>query len=384
MKKISSLLIALGLVSGLSACNSGGSANNNPHATYSVAVRGNGVESDIVTMQEIRLQPLTNAQKEKATQAGLQHTLLATQMINDSYTVQQNGLKGFPDNFYNNASINNLIPLNQLAFGSCVTFATVAGLSYRNSNYSNTTDISPLDVLNAGYLLYPNNMDSTGWDGLPDAYTLLSRLEGIGYYHDYYTTNNTYKSLSQQYSNYGSSDGLTIDLLTSLPGFSSQLNDYNNLGGLNGPFTQSFANIKGKWSPLYDDVSTQNTSLVKKALDNGEVVLIGFDVYDANTPADSVACQNGGGSVDGSLSYIYNAQTNTIKFGSSTRPNTWANPSGCVLGGHEVWVVGYATAANGDTIFIIRNSWGNAGDQGQFYMTADYLNNASHDASVIY
>lgn len=388
MKKLSSLLIAIGLVSGLAACNNGGSltqsnVSNPPTATsvknrtFPVEVKGNGVESSNITIQHIRLMPLTQDQINKANLISAQNTsLLSTSILDTTFNVA-NGVSGFPANFYNNAAVANLIPLNQLSFGTCVTFSEAAALSYLNSRYNSTVNISPVDLLYAGYLLNQTDMSSTEWDGLSDASTLLNRLESIAYYKNYNATNNTYSSLSSAYDNSGDSGDLTFAQLTA---------SYNNLGGVNGNFTYNFSNLAGNWTTLFNDSGLNNSSLITNALDNGQIVLLDFNVYDANSAANSSACLSGNVHTVGTMDYQYNSSTGTINqatAASASQNNTWALPTGCLAGGHQVWVIGYSKASDGSLLFIIRNSWGNSGDQGQYYMTDTYLNSASTYAAAV-
>lgn len=397
MKKLSSLLITLGLVSSLAACNNGASPTqsnvSNPptttsikNRTFPVEVKGNGEESNNITIQHIRLMQLTPDQINKANLISAQNASLLSTSIPDATFNVANGISGFPANFYNNASIANLIPLNQLSFGTCVTFSEAAALSYLNSGYTSTVNISPVDLLDAGYLLNQSDMSSTGWDGLNDASTLLNRLESIGYYENYNATNSTYSSLSSAYDNSGDSGDLTFAQLNALSGFNTQLTAYNNLGGVNGNFTYNFSNLAGNWTTLFNDSGSNNASLVTNALDNGQVVLLDFNVYDANSAANSSACQSGNVHTVGTMDYQYDSSTGTINqatAASASQNNTWALPTGCLAGGHQVWVIGYSKASDGSILFVIRNSWGNSGDQGQYYMTDTYLNSAATYAAAV-
>lgn len=391
MKKLYILLLSITSTTIITACNSGGSANGtntsanqmSSHA-YQIYVRGNGSESNITSVQHIRLMPLSQEQTDNANKISLNNqSLLSAASVPSSYNIG-NGINGFPTNFYNNASVSNLIPLNQLYFGSCVTFSEVAALSYLRSSYSSTVDISPLDLLDAGYSLYPNDMSSTGWDGLADASTLLNRLPSIGYYENYAATNTAYANLSNAYENSGDTGDLTITQLKKLSGFNTQLNSYNSLGGINGSFTYSFNDIASKWSTLFNAQGVGNSSLVKDALNNGQVVLLDFNVYDASNGANSSACLSGNIQTVGTLDFTYNSNVGTFTLNTTgTQNNTWAYPTGCLAGGHQVWIVGYATANDGSTLFVIRNSWGNSGDQGQYYMTDTYLDNAATYAAAV-
>lgn len=371
------------------ACNSGAtpSASNSTSPTaqgtgYEVYVKN---ESDnTIQIQKIQLTHLSPEHLQEAQQFALQNAQLlsTTAAPASSYTVAT-GVSGFPANFYGNSS-TKLIPLNQQYFGSCVTFSTVAGVSYIDSNYASTTDISPLDILDEGYEMYPTDISSTGWDGLPDASTLLGRMPNLAYYRNYNDTVITYNALSTAYQNSGDSGDLTISQLTRLSGFNNQLSAFEQL--TTSSSGTAFSNVSGAWTQLASNYGTNNSSIIKGALDNGNIVLIGFDVYDSSETANSTACLNGQGSTLGSAEYLYNATTSTINkvtSASSSSYNAWTNPSGCLLGGHEVWVVGYSKSTSGQLIFTIRNSWGNSGDKGQYYMTDNYVNTAVSSITAV-
>lgn len=371
------------------ACNSGAPGSNsstNPStqqgAGYDVYVKNES--SDTIQVQKIRLTHLSPEHLQKAQLFTLQNAqlLAATAAPATSYAIAK-GVSGFPANFYSNSSAK-LIPLNQQYFGSCVTFSTVAGVSYIDSNYASTTDISPLDILDEGYEMYPTDISSTGWDGLPDASTLLGRMPNLAYYHNYNDTVSTYNALSTAYQNSGDTGDLTISQLTRLSGFSSQLSKFEQLAATSNGM--AFSNVSNAWSQLASDYSTNNASIIKSALDNGNIVLIGFDVYDSSEAANSSACLNGQGSTLGSAEYLYNAASSSVnKISSAAASNydAWTNPSGCVLGGHEVWIVGYSKSTSGQLIFTIRNSWGNSGDNGQYYMTDNYVNTAVNSITAV-
>lgn len=397
-KSYSSFIVILGAATGLVACqtnnNVGGIPANGSNGAQSAVkfypVQVKAADNSSESIAFIRLMPLTQEHIQKANQMALQSASLQSASVPETSYSLGNGINGFPNNFY--SSSPNLTPLNQQSFGTCVTFSTSAALSYLYSNYSSTVNVSPLDILDAGYELNTTNISLTGWDGLQDAATLLTRLQTVGYYNNYNNTATTYNNLSNAYlntqtGNQGSETGLTIAQLQNIPGFSSQLSAFDNLGGINS-YTNTFTNLSSKWSNLFTDYSSNNATLVKNALDNGDVVLLAFDIYYASVAANSTNCTNGVGvHTVGTMQYKYNPSTGTINqttASSATANNTWASPTGCLLGGHEVWVVGYATASDGSLVFIIRNSWGNSGDSGQYYMTDTYLNTAASSASIVH
>ena len=106
-----------------------------------------------------------------------------------------------------------------------------------------------------------------------------------------------------------------------------------------------------------------------------------FNVYDSNA---SKSCTKGAVSTQGTAKYTYNSSTGTLTQSTPDKDtNAWVNPTKCLLGEHQIWVVSYGTDNAGNTMFIIRNSWGDSGDQGQYYMSDVYLNNAATYAAQV-
>ena len=281
---------------------------------------------------------------------------------------------------------NQLPPLNQKDFGTCVTFSSSAALSYLTTG--STVNVAPLYVLDQGYI-DENGFPHSGWDGLANAGVLLQRLlqsyDGVpgqnqGYYPNYNDTKETYDKLSLEYVFSGEQGNLTSEQLQR-SGFDSQLNSYKTLSSSN-PATL-FTNVKASNLNLTAG-SSDNAKIVKKALDNGSLVLMDFDVYDADVPAGNT-CTKHNVTTTGTAAYTFDTSTGVLSEESHPKTtNSWVNPTGCLLGGHQIWVVDYGTDKQGNMMFFIRNSWGHSGDQGQYYMSDSYLNSAASYAAQLY
>ena len=57
------------------------------------------------------------------------------------------------------------------------------------------------------------------------------------------------------------------------------------------------------------------------------------------------------------------------------------SPAGSLVDGHSVVLVGYAQHSQlpGGGYFILRNSWGNTGDNGYGYLSFDYVRKYAND-----
>jgi hypothetical protein len=388
MKKFSkSWLIVSTLVSStlLVACGSGNNstlgstpgANNGSNGNPNNAIAPAGKFSIYMTdgsTQHIRLLPLQPQQLANSMRIAATRT---PQLPQPSYQTSP-GLFGFPANFYGN---NKLPTLNQLDFGTCVTFSSSAALSYLYSGYTTTTQVSPVNILDASYAQTNQSVALSGWDGLENAGVLLDRLPSMGYFQDYYATQPTYSQLSNEYDLLGVSGDLTKAQLTGLKDFIPQYMAYLNSSNR---FESGFTNLNPNL--LFAQPGANNASQVIQALDAGKIVLLDFNVYDASVAANSQQCQNAAQlSTVGTYAYKYNSLSGNIEQQASAQSsnNTWVIPNGCPVGGHQVWVVGYAKASNGQTLFVIRNSWGDSGDDGQYYMTDDYLIGAATYAVTV-
>lgn len=395
--KVYLMFLSLGVGSLLAACNGGSSNNSSQNSVQDMSLpitvnKNNNrpfyvQEKDDIgntQSQRIRLMPLTDDQVRTANKIMAERATIQTPQKNYSIPNQSAGISGFPGNFW--SSSPNLKPLNQQDFGACVTFSSSAALSYVTSNYTSTVNVSPLDILNFSTLTNPNNINNSGWDGLSDAGALLTTLGSgsFGFYNTYAMTNPYYISLSSQYAASGDTGNLQYVQLYALESYPPQINNYQALNGINGPFNYSFSGLSSAWAPLFTSISANNATLVVDALKSGAAVLLDFNLYDSSVSAQSDACNNGQVQTIGTMTYQYDSNTGQIIQNNSnkaTSNNAWVNATGCLIGGHQVWVVGYAQAANGGYIFVIRNSWGGSGDSGQYYMTDDYINNAASYAA---
>jgi len=398
MKKIILTLSTMVLTLNLSACNSGGSttdslSNNTSQSTNSLPIIAGKNNQRLFTLgantQEIQLnsspltnnrvislKPLTQDQANKAQELGQQQAnlLATTRELNGAFSSTYSAASSIKDT--NSFFDSTQEVLDQGAFGSCVSFATDAALGYLS--LGNTNAISPLDTLFQGYLDYPHDMALTGWDGLANAGQVLTRVIDAreGYYHSYKQTKSLYNSLSDNYASLNVSGDLTFTDLNKVAGFNTALQDYYNL-----TLQQAAKQINNiTYNNLHVSQGSVNNSLkIKQALDNGHKVVLGFAMYDYT---QKPGCNDG--EVRGDSFYSYNNGTLTMTQNSKQK-DAWTKAYGCVLGGHEVFVTSYFQNSAGQLIFLIRNSWSNSfGDRGNFYMTADYLNQAGFDGFEVY
>lgn len=362
---------------------------NHPSSAADVQAEWSGIAKGgcVGPIKQIRLNPLTPQQEKEALATG--GSSAATGIPESSYSILT-GISGFPNNFYATLNGNNpnTVPLDQQSFGSCVTFSSTAALSYLNSSYTSTINVSPLDLLDRGFIYAGNQVTNSGWDGLSNASDLLSRLSSTyGYYESYNANIASYVVLADQYSYGGYTGNLTTAQLTGLGGWSSQFAAFNvNYNGVNPPRQL----LNGyTWSPLFTTVYAGGANKVNSiinALNNGNMVLLDFNIYDSSLDESSPACSTYGSNLspNGNAAYVNVSGTLYLEAPNGQNNNTWYWPQGCLMGGHQIWVVGYAqNTTTGQYMFVIRNSWGPSGDQGQYYMSESYLVGAASYAAVV-
>lgn len=193
-----------------------------------------------------------------------------------------------------------------------------------------------------------------------------------GYYPSYTATSNNYNLLSQDYANSDEQGLLTTDQFTAGL-FDKELSTYKSMSADTAPTVIS--NVTATDLNLSPG-NADNAAIVKQALDNGHLVLVAVILFDANVPAGKPNTKDTA-TTTGTEYYSYNPETGVLTQNATAEvTNTWVHPTGCVLGGHGIWLVSYATDELGNTMFFVRNSWGDSGDQGQYYMSDTYLNNA--------
>lgn len=200
-----------------------------------------------------------------------------------------------------------------------------------------------------------------------------------GYYPNYDATRTTYDTLSKKYELSGEQGNLTAQQLKK-SGFDKQLYSYKAMSATKS--ATLFSNITASNLNLSPG-SEQNSKTVKEALDNGSVVLMDFNVFDANVSAGP-NCVKHNVTTTGTANYKFDTSTGTLSADTTGKAtDAWVNPTGCLLGGHQIWVISYASDKTGNLMFFIRNSWGDTGDDGQYYMSDSYLNNAVSYAAQI-
>lgn len=405
--KLNKIVAVLAVAIGVTACNSGSNStpsNNVDQTKLPVSIERNNNRSFTICgkyhhadsladlakesggwgcvagNKQIRLNPLSKQEEQDAKATG--GSLAAVGVPIESFAIQVGGLNGFPQNFYNPSNAN-FMPLDQQSFGSCVTFSSTAGLSYLNSGYTSTVNVSALDLLDRGFVFAGNNVTNSGWDGLQNASDLLSRLsESYGYYNSYNANIASYVALADQYSYGGYTGNLTTQQLTGLPSWNSQFNTYLGYTGAPNQLLNGYT-----WTPIFTStLASDKASGVVTALNAGKIVLLDFNIYDSSLDESSPACTTYGSNLlpDGNAAYVNINNTLYLEAPNGQNNNAWYWPTGCLLGGHQVWVIGYATASNGQLMFVIRNSWGYSGDQGQYYMSESYLQSAGSYAAAVY
>ena len=339
----------------------------------------------------LRLDPLTQEGANTARKLAASVTPIKP---SSTYTVTS-AVPGI-NNFYGQ---NKWPVLNQHSFGTCVTFSSAAALSYLTTGTTNS--VSPLYVLDQGYL-DAQGFSGSGWTGLYNGGVLLQRLlpayHGIsgqnqGYYSSYDATKETYDILSKEYEQTGEQGDYSDEQL-SVSGFDKQLNAYSAMATATPPTL--FSNVKASSLSLSAG-NPRNAYSVKQSLDRGHLVLMDFSIYDANLPSFPNCASSNIMQVQeqearkatselavtlpvmGTATYKFDTSTGTLTEDTSAKfPNAWVSPTGCLMGGHQVWIISYAKDETGHLMFFIRNSWGETGDQGQYYMSDSYLNNAAY------
>lgn len=396
MQKKLITLISLTAALTLSACNSGGALTQNPSSSNAlnntnlpVVIGENNQRLFNVNYNEdangknltgasnnkfISLRPLT---KEEAIQADKIGQEQGNSLNTTSLNATSNSVFSVADPILDTPEFFNghQEVLDQGSFGSCVTFATNAALSYVSTGV--TTNIAPLDTLLQGFLNNQNDMTKTGWDGLNGTGQILMRIldNREGYYRSYTQTKDLYNNLSHNYSKINTGGDLTLSKLYNVDGFKDNIEIYDSIVKAHYPQKQ-INNI------VYNNLnikqgSNNNAIKLKQSLDSGHKVVVGFVIYDS---LQKPKCKNG--NVNGDAYFKYDNSKTLVTNASlvSTKKDAWTKASGCALGGHEVIVASYFENEAGQLIFLIRNSWSDqAGDQGNYYMTADYFNRAGMD-----
>jgi hypothetical protein len=282
-------------------------------------------------------------------------------------------------NFYDSATN---WPINQSTFGICETCSSVGLLSY--SIFQNTNKISPLYTLFKAYN-YPIK-DSTG---TPQPFYLWGDPL-IGKLWTFFGSNGYEFPGTPRYSN-----NVFTDLSTNLPLNANNHPDYTLL--------QSQLPMPNPWQTNYTTYKSDSSNGAIKALTNVKPLVYSYEtsVFTGKTPSEKIAKALDKGylvlimfrylyqwdGVKGDATYLFDrftysqGQLTHSDTHDSTMYNTWVPPVKSYYVGetHWVYLFSYATAGN-DTIFFVRNSWGSKrGENGNYYMTDEYLNGTYTD-----
>ena len=283
-------------------------------------------------------------------------------------------------NFYDSATN---WPINQSTFGICETCSSVGLLGY--AMYQNTNAISPLYTLFKAYN-YPIINDSNIFKpyylwGDPTLPKLWSFYEGVGYIK--YTGTPAYSpdvfpelSANLPLNSNGHPDYTKLPIQMPQPN-PWQTNYVTYEADSSVGTIKALTNVKNLVYSYETSVfaGTTHSEKIAKALDKGYLVLIMFRyLYQWD-------------GVKGDATYLFDrftysqGQLTHSDTHDSTMYNTWVPPVKSYYVGetHWVYLFSYATAEN-DTIFFVRNSWGSKrGENGNYYMTASYLNGTYTD-----
>ena len=320
--------------------------------------------------KNISLIKLNKKQTERAIEAGKKYAKEKVIESETNYTAPNDKETEAAKSFYD--TDKNPI-LDQGNFGTCVTFATTGLIGYTQDN--NTDTFSQLYTLLKGYN-DTGNVSDAGWNGLEGSMPLIDRInnndKGYIFIRDKKQSDKmNYNKLSSSAADQG------IPVLSN----DEICNAINNLiYGDNKSMIDAFnANIPKavklnlQIKPLeVSQGNSQNSEVIKNELDAGRKVVIGATMYgdkDQQMVFDGYKLASDGKSIK---------PDDAIK-------NTWDIVTDNPVGGHELIVASYFVDSDGKIMFLIRNSWGeSAGDDGNYYMSEDYLNAATMDATSLY
>ena len=134
-----------------------------------------------------------------------------------------------------------------------------------------------------------------------------------GYYPSYTATSNNYNLLSQDYANSDEQGLLTTDQLTAGL-FDKELSTYKSMSADTAPTVIS--NVTATDLNL-SPCKANNAAIVKQALDNGHLVLVGVIICDANVPAGEPNTKDNA-TPTGTEYYSYNPETGVLTQNATT------------------------------------------------------------------
>ncbi|ALA26495.1 hypothetical protein AVI51_10835 [Piscirickettsia salmonis] len=266
-------------------------------------------------------------------------------------------------------------PLDQGVHGSCATFANTGAIDALYGLTDQSAQVSELCNLELGKSLVTlGEQDRSGWDGTLGP-VVLTQINSHGY-----------MTIDQESS--GACGGLTSYPVTSSDtGGSISKDDFESYSKQNQEFKVS------NWQPIFSassfpvdpEQADQVLTEVKQAINSQHRVSFG-------TLLDDSIGQNGAVAK-------YSANNNTVN-----NNNTWVLTSkiasdaqaNAIHSGHEMLITGYddqQCVTYQDGLFggtkqqcgllTLRNSWGNTGDNGDYYMTYDHFKTMVMEAQEI-
>lgn len=250
----------------------------------------------------------------------------------------------FPDAIQ--LGMNNVPVLNQGAHGSCVTFAVTAAIDaeLNKGNY-----ISQLCSLQLGNNLAGNGYNPSGWDGAW-ARSVLNQLSTFGLVN---------KSSEAEH---GCGGLYQYPLESGDPETTVSPEDYHQLSEP----SVSWSTILDAEEAYLDRVDTHKTlAAVKESLMQGNRVAFGVLLLDFDLGFVGAVGKKGNN---------YDSWVLTPEIAR----DAYLHPE---FGGHEMVITGYddnAVAIDDEGrkhqgLLTLRNSWGETGDHGDFYMSYDYF-----------
>lgn len=242
--------------------------------------------------------------------------------------------------------MNNVPVLNQGAHGSCVTFAVTAAIDaeLNKGNY-----ISQLCSLQLGNYLAGNGYNTSGWDGAW-ARNVLNQLSTFGLVN------------KNSEAEYGCGGLYQYPLESGDPQTTVSPEDYHLLSEP----SVSWSTILDAEEAYLDRVDTHKTlAAVKESLMQGNRVAFGVLLLDFDLGFVGAVGKKGNN---------YDSWVLTPEIAR----DAYLHPD---FGGHEMVITGYddnAIAVDDEGrkhqgLLTLRNSWGETGDHGDFYMSYDYF-----------
>jgi len=328
---------------------------------------GSNVENKAAT-QEIVFQKLpAKLQQEFAKRGGEKKSLMQSSQ-NSSNEIKVNGDVVYATGLRQN--IENMPVLNQARTGTCVTFASTAGIDILNGGYDS---LSIYDSLLEGDKLHLGMIDpSVDNTAIEKALNDTNEAEGLdmkaipnpvfGSYGTIVIAQlATYGAMAEadadtQQGNFGVNPIVASEQIGSGDFEQNVLDEIDS---------REFSKLNFKYTTLDLSKPQNNANKIKKAIDQGKIAMIGI----------GLAPKVGN---NGMTDKFY-----PEKVSPDAPANVWSETNVSPTGGHEVLVVGYYKTDNGP-LFMIRNSWGkDNGYKGNNFMTVDYINSFMSEANIL-